>query len=127
MSTALSSSADAPDRAVDHRRPMTYLMTSNTPGDLDTFRAVCDLIDAHATGLIARYAGENENGLAITAIWESKAACDRFTVEHLHPTLASLAGDRGPAAGPSVFVAFESVEQRVTGLHASPSSTAQER
>lgn len=96
---------------------MTYLMTANTPGDLDTFRAVCDLIDAHAVGLVARYAGENENGLAITSIWETKAACDRFTVEHLHPTLASLVGDRPPAAeGPTVFVAFESVEERVTGL-----------
>lgn len=94
---------------------MTYLMTSNTPGDIGTFRAICAIVDSHATGLIARYAGENEIGLAITTVWESKAACDRFTVEHLQPALASVAGDPDtPPAGPMVFVSFESVEERVT-------------
>lgn len=94
--------------------PMTYLMTSNTPGDIDTFRAVCGQVDAHATGLIARYAGQNENGLAITTIWESKAACDRFTVEHLEPALAALRGGETSPVGPIVLVAFESVEERLT-------------
>ncbi len=94
--------------------PMTYLMTSNTPGDIETFRAVCRKVDTHATGLIARYAGPNENGLAITTIWETKAACDRFTVEHLEPALAALRRDETSPVGPIVLVAFESVEERQT-------------
>ncbi|MEZ5409008.1 MAG: hypothetical protein R2761_13335 [Acidimicrobiales bacterium] len=93
---------------------MTYLLTSNGPGNIETFRAICRRVDAHATGLIARYAGENENGLAITTIWESKAACDRFTVEHLEPALASILGDVPSPPAPAVFVAFESAEERVT-------------
>jgi hypothetical protein len=64
---------------------MTYLMITSGHGDMDTSRAICRQVDPHADGLIARYAGMSERGLAITSIWTSKAACDRFTTEHLLP------------------------------------------
>jgi len=94
---------------------MTYLMTSNAPGDIETFRAICERVESHAAGLIARYAGCNDTGLAITTIWESKAACDRFTAEHLQPALVAILGDRLASTGPGVFVAFESLDEREIG------------
>ena len=90
---------------------MTYLMTSNHDGDLATFRRIAEQLDAQTAGLVARYAGENEHGLAITSVWESKAACDRFTAEHLVPALKAVLGDPLPPSRVSVFVGFEAVDE----------------
>lgn len=93
---------------------MTYLMTSNTDGDLGTFRQIVDRVGA-PPGMIARYAGENEHGLAITTVWETKAACDRFTAEQLIPALTAVLGDPLPAGATSAFVTFEVIDQHVSG------------
>ena len=92
---------------------MTYLMTTTSPGDLDTFRLICQRVDPHTTGLIARYAGMNDRGLlAITSVWESKAACDRFTVEHLLPALATVFGPDIPPPGETgQLVEFDCVDE----------------
>ena len=91
--------------------PMTYLMTTNTTGDLATFRAICERVDPHTTGLVARYAGVNEHGLAITSIWETKAACDRFTTEQLFPAFQAVLGEVSAPDDGSVFVSFETVDE----------------
>jgi hypothetical protein len=90
---------------------MTYLMTTNTTGDLATFRAICERVDPHTTGLVARYAGMNEHGLAITSIWETKAACDRFTTELLFPAFEAVLGAISAPDGRGVFVNFETVDE----------------
>ena len=92
---------------------MTYLLTTSSPGDLDTYRRVCAEIEPFTTGLVARYAGPTERGLAITAIWESKADCDRFTIEHLVPALRSALGDRFAASSVSHSIGFEAEEHTI--------------
>lgn len=88
---------------------MTYLMITNGQGTLEGFQRITDVVDPHAAGLLARYAGVNEHGLAIAALWESKAACDRFTAEHLVPALDSVLGFRPSPGGPFASIAFEAV------------------
>jgi hypothetical protein len=83
---------------------MTYLMTTNSPGDAKTFLKVTERVERHAQGLLALYAGINERGLAITSVWESKAHSDRFTVEHLIPAIRELVGE---GAGVGITVDFE--------------------
>jgi hypothetical protein len=73
--------------------PMTYLTTTNSPGDADTFRKVLERVGPHAEGLVARYAGTNERGLVVTSIWQSKAQADRFATERLLPALHEVVGD----------------------------------
>jgi hypothetical protein len=108
MSTAVSNPADGATAAITDGCPMTYLLTTNGNGDQDTYLQVVARVDAHAHGLIARYAGMNERGLAITTVWESKAQADRFTAEHLLPALRAIAG--GDGDGPAVTVDFEAFE-----------------
>lgn len=90
---------------------MTYLMTTNTDGNLDIFRAIAKKLDPQTTGLIARYAGLNELGLAVTSVWETKVACDRFTADQLLPALQAVLGDPIPASQVNQVVGFESVEE----------------
>lgn len=90
---------------------MTYLLTNNGLGDMDTFRRITERVDPHAEGLIARYAGMNEHGLAITTVWTSKAACDRFTAEHLLPALEAVLGSPIPTRGDGVVVDFDVLEE----------------
>jgi hypothetical protein len=87
---------------------MTYLITTNHAGDPETYRKICELVDGHTDGLVARYAGMNDRGLAVTAVWESKAHSDRFAAEHLVPALHSIVGPGDH--GPSVVVDFETFE-----------------
>jgi hypothetical protein len=92
---------------------MTYVMTTNTPhGEPDTYRKIVERVSSHADGLIARYAGMSEAGLAITTVWQSKAHSDRFTAEHLLPALREING--APGGGPGTTIDFEAfdVEQR---------------
>ena len=104
----MSNSADGGrDRILDGGG-MTYLMTTTTTTrDAETYRKIVERVEPHAVGLIARYAGMNDQGLAITAVWESKAHSDRFTAEHLMPALHELRVDN-PGSGTTVdFEAFD--------------------
>ena len=85
---------------------MTYILTTNgTAGDREAFLKIVDRVHEHADGLIARFAGVNERGLAITAIWESKAQSDRFAAEHLFPAVREIVG--ACTVAPPVMVEFE--------------------
>lgn len=87
---------------------MTYITsTSNISSDRESFSALDDRIQPHARGLIARYAGMNEQGLVVTAVWESKADADRFVAEHLAPTAREMFGDAPPTGITVEFEAFD--------------------
>ena len=90
---------------------MTYLITTNHDGDPETYRKICERIDGHTDGMIARYAGMNDRGLAITVVWESKAHSDRFAAEQLFPALHDIAGPGHEH--PSTVVDFEAFETYV--------------
>jgi uncharacterized membrane protein YgcG len=89
----MSNSADGATPAIADRRAMTYLLTSIVPADRETFKKIVERVEPHARGLIARYTGMNERGIAITTVWESKAHSDRFTTEHLIPAVREIAGE----------------------------------
>jgi hypothetical protein len=93
---------------------MTYVLTTNFGGDVATYRMITERVEPFAEGLVARYAGTNERGLAVTTVWQSKAHADRFTAEHLMPAVHEVAG---PAAGrpDGVFVDFEAFDEFVVG------------
>jgi hypothetical protein len=84
---------------------MTYLITTqSTGGDHESFRAVCDVLDAERPdGLLARYAGINDVGLVVTGIWTSKAHADRFTSEQLLPALQQVIGCRATGLPPTTI------------------------
>lgn len=94
---------------------MTYLITTNTPGDAETYQKIVERVEPHAVGLIARYAGMNDQGLAITAVWESRAHSDRFTAEHLIPALRDRVVDD---PGPGTMVDFDAFDE----FHVAPSA-----
>lgn len=83
---------------------MTYIISTNSPGDEATFSKVGDLVGDNPDGLIALYAGASGAGLSITAIWETKAHSDRFTTEKLRPALQQLGVVGGP---PTAMIEFE--------------------
>ena len=87
---------------------MTYLITTNHAGDPEAYRKVVEHFDGPTAGLVARYAGMNDHGLAITSVWESKAHSDRFAAEQLAPALRVVVGDVD--LGPSVVVDFEAFD-----------------
>lgn len=90
---------------------MTYLETTNV-GDFDIYQQVRSGLDRHSHGLIARYAGRNEHGLAVTSIWQTKADCDRFTTEHLIPTLRAVIGDiTSPPGTIERTISFEALDE----------------
>jgi hypothetical protein len=91
---------------------MTYIISTNSPGDEATFRKVGPLVDASPEGLIALYAGPGGDGLSVTAIWESKAHSDRFTAEQLLPALRQVAPNAGP---PTTMIEFEAFDDVVAG------------
>src|SRR5688572_19591333 len=92
---------------------MTYLITTNHDGDPETYRKICERIDGHTDGIIARYAGMNDRGLAVTVVWDSKAHSDRFAAEQLVPALRDIAGVDDP--GHAVVVDFEAFETYIPG------------
>ena len=101
----MSNPADGPGAAMPDGGVMTYvLVTNSTTGDPETFQAISDRVEEHADGLVARYAGINERGLAITSVWESKAHADRFTVDHLLPAIDDIVAEADrPSDGPLVI------------------------
>jgi len=86
---------------------MTYVMTTNGQGDPENYRKISERVSEHADGLIARYAGMNENGLAITTVWESKVHSDRFTAEHLMPAVRDIVGEPN---GGGTMIGFEAFD-----------------
>ncbi len=89
---------------------MTYIISTNSPGDEATFSKVGDLVGDNPDGLIALYAGASGDGLSITAIWETKAHSDRFTTEKLRPALQQLGVTGGP---PTTMIEFETFAEVV--------------
>lgn len=86
---------------------MTYIISTNTPGDEATFQKVGDLVEAQPDGLVALYAGPGGDGLSITAVWETKAQADRFAAEQLVPALQGL-GVQAPT--PTTMIEFETFQ-----------------
>jgi hypothetical protein len=104
----MSSPADGGTPAIADPESMTYVMTTHTSnGDAETYRKVTARVSDHADGLIARYAGMSENGLAVTTVWQSKAHSDRFVAEHLIPAVRDLAGEPN---GDSTTIDFEAFD-----------------
>jgi hypothetical protein len=103
----MSSPADAGRRRIPDSDGMTYIISTSTRSDEETYRKVNELVDVQPDGLVALYAGAGGEGLAITAVWESKAQADRFTAEQLVPALQQLGVHRG---GPSSIIEFETFQ-----------------
>lgn len=76
---------------------MTYVQSIHIPdGDLETFHAIdAALPTLRPEGLVARYVGATPDGVAVTAIWSSKADADRFGAETLGPVVREVHGE-GP-------------------------------
>jgi hypothetical protein len=83
---------------------MTYIISTNGPGDEATFRKVGDLVGDRPEGLVALYGGASDAGLSITAVWETKAHADRFTAEKLMPALRQVGVEPGT---PTSMIEFE--------------------
>jgi hypothetical protein len=90
---------------------MTYLTNSLLPdGTLDGYHAITDALpDSRPAGMIARYVGMSDAGLAITVVWASKADADRFETEQLGPTVRRVMGSQGPGRG-ATFFSYEAVD-----------------
>ena len=90
---------------------MPYITSSHMPhGSLEGYHTITDALpDPRPEGMVARYVGACDGGLAITVVWDSKAHADRFETEQLIPTVRRLMGP--PAAnGPSTSIAYEATE-----------------
>ena len=59
-------------------------------------RIMAALGDVHPAGLLAHIAIEREGGhVTYIDLWQSKAECDRFTDERLHPIVGSVLAEAG--------------------------------
>lgn len=90
-------------------KTMTYLTNSLFPnGSVDDYRVVADALpDSRPEGMIARYAGMSDAGLAITVVWASKVHADRFETEQLLPTVGRLLGPPDPSC---TFYSYDAVD-----------------
>lgn len=95
---------------------MTYIISTNAPGDEATFNRIGDLVGDNPDGLVALYAGSSGDSLSITAIWETKAHADRFTTEKLMPAMQELGVAGGP---PTTMIEFETFAEVVAQRAAS--------
>jgi hypothetical protein len=68
---------------------MTYAWTQDLPITLDIYdEIIADLGDAPAEGFILHLVEVLDDGhLRYLDIWDSEAACERFTNERLHPVV----------------------------------------
>ena len=96
---------------ITHRWLMTYVQTINGNGDAEGYLQIVERVHAHADGLIARYAGMNDRGLAITSVWESKVHADRFTVDHLMPAIREVIGDAMDEGPPATMIDYSTFEE----------------
>ena len=90
---------------------MPYLTNSLMPdGSLEDYHNISNALpDGRPEGMIARYVGVSDAGLAITVVWTSKAHADRFETEQLMPTVRRVMGPPVPNNG-STFYNFEATE-----------------
>jgi hypothetical protein len=107
----MSRSADAPGWRIREPDHMTYLTNSLIPdGTLDGYQAITDALpDAAPAGMVARYVGMCDAGLAITVVWASRADADRFETEQLGPTLRRVMGPPNPDST-ATFFSYEAVD-----------------
>jgi hypothetical protein len=77
---------------------------------IDQFDAVCAQFGGEPDGQHARYAGMVDGKPRVVAVWESKAAADRFLTEVLRP---AIAGAIGPDAGRPEVLAFDALRSKV--------------
>ncbi len=92
---------------------MTYITVSQVP-DLpyaDYEKVGVALGDDRPEGLLARYAGETEDGFAVVAVWDTKAQADRFATERLEPAVHQV---HGPDLPPGQFMGCEALDVVVT-------------
>lgn len=90
---------------------MPYLTNSLLPaGSIEGYQAItAALPDNQPTGMVARYVGMSDAGLAITVVWASKADADRFESEHLLPTVRRVMGP-ADADSASTFFSYEATD-----------------
>ena len=71
---------------------MTYAWTQDLPITLEMYREiVADLGDQPAEGFILHVAQVLDQGhVRYLDIWDSEAACERFTEERLHPVVGRM-------------------------------------
>lgn len=108
----MSNPADASQGRFPESVGMTYIISTNSPGDEATFRKVGDLVENQPDGLVALYAGASGDGLSVTAVWDSKAQADRFAAEQLVPALQQLGVQPGRR---SAMIEFETFAEVVRG------------
>ena len=71
---------------------MLYSFVQDVPIDAAFYRRITDGLGPEVpTGLVLHLALERpEGGLRYLDVWDSKADCDRFTEERLHPVVHGL-------------------------------------
>lgn len=84
---------------------MPYVTSSLVPtGSMDRYHAItAALPDSRPAGMVARYVGMSDAGLAITVVWASKLDADRFETEQLLPTIHRLMGPADADNGSTHF------------------------
>lgn len=107
----MSASADAYRALRGDDGAMPYLTNSLMPhGSIEDYRAItAALANDHPEGMIARYVGVSDGGLAISVVWTSKVHADRFETEQLIPTVHALLGPPAPDSG-SIFYNYEATD-----------------
>jgi hypothetical protein len=88
---------------------MTYVSSFLIPGaDLEGFQAIDGALPTtRPAGLMARFVGATPDGLAITAVWSTKAQADRFGAEDLGPTLRRIHGE---GSGGQLLIDYEATD-----------------
>lgn len=92
---------------------MTYLTSTHITSDAaaDGYQAILDALPTtQPEGLLARYAGQSDDGFVVTAVWTSKAAWNRFATELLGPAVGASIS---PGSGSARTVEYEVSEELV--------------
>jgi hypothetical protein len=99
--------ADARPALVGRSFGMTYMLSTQTPATPEQFEAVDAVVGPDMpTGLLARYIGVTDVGVAVTTMWASKADADRFFVERLRPAVQQVTGVDEPPP-PQATIGYE--------------------
>lgn len=88
---------------------MPYITSTNsTGGTFEGYRQISDQLPERPDGMVVRYAGTSDDGLAITVVWETKAHADRFFEDHLWPALQAVSGEAPEP--PAASISFDAME-----------------
>ena len=91
---------------------MTYAITTQTPANQEQFEAIDAVLgDEPVAGLLARYTGLTDAGVAVTSLWASKADADRFFAERLRPAIDQVPG--AAATEPQASISFEVTNEMI--------------